>query len=74
MSLAIVIDSPFVTDIKFAEMTGQSVPAVKTQMSNGQLPIFTLPQSIRQKDPSSTRRRKFINLVELYKQTEEFLS
>ena len=55
-------------------MTGQTVPAVKAQMSNGQLPIFTLPQSSRQKDPSSTRRRKFINLVEVYKQAQEVLS
>jgi hypothetical protein len=74
MSLTVVIDSPFVTDAKFAEMTGQTVAAVKAQMSNNQLPIFTLPQSSRQKDPSSTRRRKFINLLEVYNQAQEVLS
>tara|TARA_R110001583_G_scaffold192772_1_gene359743 strand:- start:1185 stop:1403 length:219 start_codon:yes stop_codon:yes gene_type:complete len=71
MGVSFAIQAPFVSAAKFAEMTGQKESQVSEQMKNGQLPEFILPPSVRQKDPSSTRRKKFINLVRLYADAQE---
>jgi hypothetical protein len=71
MATSFAIQAPFVSVTKFAELTGQPLGAVTEQLKNGQLPEFILPASVRQKDPSSTRRKKFINLVRLYADAQE---
>jgi hypothetical protein len=65
MNVPIVIGAPFVTAEKFAEMTGQSVCSVKEQIKNNQLPTYVLPASARQKDPSSERRKRFVDMSRL---------
>lgn len=66
MNLSVVIGAPFVSPKKFAEITGQEIGAVNQQIKDDQLPVVVLPQSPRQKDPSSSRRKKFVNLTKLF--------
>ena len=65
MNFSIVIGSPFMSAEKFADLTGQTVCAVVNQLNDGQLPVFVLPPSVKQKDPKSSRRKRFVDTTRL---------
>lgn len=66
MALIFTIPEPFVSVREFARRTGQTKNAVYSQISKGQLPTHVLPQSASQKDPSSTKRKRFIDMTALH--------
>ena len=72
MSLALQIDSPFLSIPEYARRTGQTVAAVTSQADLGQLPIMKLKDLETDQQTTTKRKSKrLINMVALYKRADQ---